>query len=135
MKNLYIIRGVSGAGKSTLAQSLIQSNIFDIYIEADQFFIKDGVYNWDVSKLGEAHKWCQDRVDNCMGEGYHRIFVSNTTTREIDLEPYYKLAEKHNYRVFSIVLENRHGGKDIHGVPETTLQKMESFLRKSIKLR
>jgi hypothetical protein len=32
---------------------------------------------------------------------------------------------KYGYRVFSIVVENRHGGKDIHNVPQDALDAME----------
>jgi len=136
MKNLYLIRGVSGAGKSTFGQSLCTSTLFDKHIEADQYFIdKEGNYNWDLNKLGQAHGWCQEQVETCMKESFHRVVVTNTATRESDLNPYYKLAKKYGYRVFSIILENRHGGKDVHGVPEQTLTKMEEYLRNSIKLR
>ena len=35
-------------------------------------------------------------------------------------------------RPFSLIVENRHGGKNVHGVPDETLEKMEQ--RFSIKL-
>jgi hypothetical protein len=59
--------------------------------------------------------------------------VSNTLTTEKELKPYYELAEKYNYTVFSLIVENRHGGTNVHNVPEETLDKMEK--RFSIKLR
>jgi hypothetical protein len=46
--------------------------------------------------------------------------------------PYYDLAKKHGYRVFSVIVENRHEGVNSHDVPEETLQKMRS--RFDIKL-
>ena len=54
-----------------------------------------------------------------------RIVVSNTFTQEWEMKPYYELAEKHGYRVYSLIVENRHGGVNEHGVPEESLQKME----------
>jgi hypothetical protein len=40
------------------------------------------------------------------------------------MEPYYKLAESYGYRVFSIIVENRHGGENQHGVPEDKIEEM-----------
>ena len=48
------------------------------------------------------------------------------------MEPYYKLAESWGYRVYSIIFENRHGGVNVHGVPEDKLQVMKD--RFEIKL-
>jgi hypothetical protein len=41
------------------------------------------------------------------------------------MQAYYDLAEKYEYRVFSIVIENRHGNKNLHGVPDDTLKRMK----------
>ena len=38
---------------------------------------------------------------------------------------YFKLAEKYGYMVFTIIIENRHGGKNIHGVPDDKLEQMK----------
>ena len=48
------------------------------------------------------------------------------------MEPYFKLAEKYGYTVFSVIVENRHGGKNEHGVPEEKVQVMKD--RFQIKL-
>ena len=48
------------------------------------------------------------------------------------MKPYYELAEKYGYAVFSLIVENRHGGKNVHNVPEETLEKMRN--RFEIKL-
>ena len=40
------------------------------------------------------------------------------------MKPYYEMAEKYGYVVFSVIVENRHGGKNVHGVPEATLDNM-----------
>lgn len=61
-----------------------------------------------------------------------RIAVSNTFTQEWEMKPYFELAQKHGYRVFSLVVENRHGGVNEHNVPAETLEKMKQ--RFEIKL-
>jgi len=50
--SLVIIRGCSGSGKSTLAK-LLGSNFK--HFEADMYFMKNGVYQFDGTKLGAAH--------------------------------------------------------------------------------
>jgi len=46
--------------------------------------------------------------------------------------PYFLLAEQWCYQVTSLIVENRHGGVNEHGVPEDKLQAMKD--RFEIKL-
>ena len=69
------------------------------------------------------------------GQYHPEIIVSNTSTTEKELQPYLELAKKYDYKVVSLIVENRHGNKDIHGVPEETLVKMENRFKQNIKLR
>jgi hypothetical protein len=41
------------------------------------------------------------------------------------MKPYYELAKEHGYTVFSLVVENRHGGVNEHGVPVDKLEQMK----------
>jgi predicted kinase len=139
MKFLYLIRGVPGSGKSSFARAIW--NDYAI-CEADKFFEdEEGNYNFDPSKIRQAHDWCKEQVETRMGDNaanpqyYPEIVVSNTFTQEWELADYYKLAEQYGYKVFSLIVENRHGGKDVHGVPEEKLVQMETNLRNNIKLR
>lgn len=107
--------------------------------EADKYFIDaDGNYNFDFTKIKDAHKWCQDRVETYMKDStvndqfYREIAVSNTFTQEWEMKPYFELAEKYGYTIFTVIIENRHGGKNIHGVPEDKLEVMKN--RFEIKL-
>ena len=56
----------------------------------------------------------------------HQIVVSNTFTQEWEMKPYFDMAKEHDYQVFSIIVENRHGGKNIHGVPDDKLEIMKN---------
>lgn len=136
MKTLILLRGLPGSGKSTFAHFIW--NEYAI-CEADQFFVgEDGVYRFDASRIREAHVWCRDKVEGMMKENaelpqyYSEIAVSNTFTQEWEMKEYYKLAEKYGYKVFSVIMENRHGGVNEHGVPEEKLQAMRD--RFEIKL-
>lgn len=121
MKNLFLIRGVPGSGKSSLVPYLK----VDVRLETDQFWYVNGEYKFDFTRLKEAHLWCQEQTELMMNEGKD-ISVSNTFTQEYEMEPYFKLAEKYGYRVFTLIMENRHGSKDTHNVPEEILEKMKS---------
>ncbi len=43
------------------------------------------------------------------------------------MEPYLKLAEKYDYKVVSLIVENRHGNKSVHNVPDETMEKNENM--------
>jgi predicted kinase len=133
---LTLLRGLPGSGKSTFANFIW--NDYAI-CEADKFFYdKEGNYNFDASKLRQAHEWCRQEVETRMVENsitpqyYPEIVVSNTFTQEWEMEPYFKLAEQYGYRVFTIIIENRHDGKNVHGVPDEKLEQMRN--RFQIKL-
>ena len=127
-KVLYIVRGVPGSGKTTLAKQLT-ANVF----EADHYFYdNDGNYNFIPSEIKEAHKECQQFVGFAMESNIQKIAVSNTFTQEWEMEPYFELAKKHSYKVFTIIVENRHGGVNQHGVPEDKIEQMKN--RFEIKL-
>ena len=133
---LFLVRGLPGSGKSTFA-----THIWNEYsvCEADKFFYdKEGNYNFDSSKIRDAHAWCKNEVETRMKDHqinqqyYPEIAVSNTFTQEWEMEDYYKLAEKYGYKVVSLIVENRHGGKNVHGVPDDKLEIMKN--RFEIKL-
>ncbi len=126
VKELILLRGLPGSGKSTLAKLICNQ-----HVEADMFFMEDGEYKFDPTKLKRAHEWCQNRVRVWMMSGYN-VVVSNTFTQEWEMEAYYKLAEQYGYRVHSIVVENRHEGVNQHGVPADKLEQMRN--RFEIKL-
>ena len=127
MKTLYLLRGLPGAGKSTLA-----SQLSDVHFEADMYFTNEnGQYLFNPSDLKKAHAWCQSEVHTAMILNHttganERIAVSNTFTQEWEMEPYFKLAETYGYRVFSIIVENRHGGENLHSVPEDKIEAMRA---------
>jgi predicted kinase len=128
MKQLFLIRGLPGSGKSTFAKTFKTVE----HYEADMFFMRGNGYEFDATKLKAAHEWCQDMVFMSMKRNEPTIVVSNTFTQEWEMEAYYKLAEQYGYQVTSLVVENRHGGVNTHGVPDDKLEQMKN--RFEIKL-
>jgi len=135
-KKLYIVRGVPGSGKSTLALNLVGHDF--LVCEADKYFMVDGEYRFDASKLKDAHEACRNQVETYMKDSlvndqfYPEIAVSNTFTQEWEMQPYFDLAKKYGYMVFSIIVENRHGGSNQHNVPAEAIQRMKD--RFTVKL-
>lgn len=132
-KILILLRGTSGSGKSLLA-NLLAETFNGKAFAADDFFTKDGKYEWDAERLGEAHEWCRVSVENELTSGNGIAIVHNTMTSEKDVAPYQKIAEKHGAMLISLVVENRHGGTNVHGVPQATLENQVKKLLNSIKL-
>ena len=133
--DLILLRGLPGSGKTTLANIILQqpNNNPQEILSADDFFEdKEGEYNFDASKLKEAHNYCQFRCSERMRQQKSRIVVENTFTQEWKMDEYFKMAERYNYRVHTVIVENRHGNENIHGVPKDKLQQMKD--RFQIKL-
>ena len=107
------LMGPSGSGKSTLLHIL---GFLDRPTVGEYFF--------DGSRLNEAHNICAKKVYEAMEKETPRIFVHNTMTENWEIEPYLILAKKHDYRVFSIIIENRHEHSSTHGAPKETLRAM-----------
>jgi len=141
MKNLVIVRGCPGSGKTELATSLV-STMFGLtehgikvgHASTDNYFIDEtGKYNFDGSKLREAHdstfKFVEYTLTTDKPEWF---FVHNTFTQEWEFDRYLKLGEKLGYKVHSIIVENRHDGVNVHDVPYSKVKQMEE--RFEIKL-
>jgi hypothetical protein len=90
------------------------------------FLDADGNYQFDASKIKNAHNWCRHSVMDAMKEGHPIVVVSNTFTQEWEMEVYYLLAEELGYRVTSMIVENRHDGKNIHGCPDDKIEQMKT---------
>lgn len=126
MKTLVILRGAPGSGKSTFAEWIASLSYDAVVCSADDFFYKGSEYKFDASKLKQAHMYCKQKCIDAMEEDCEHIFIANTNTTQREIQPYFDLAEKYGYRVFSIIVESRHNGENVHGVPEETIEKMKN---------
>ena len=124
---LILVRGLPGAGKTAFAKFMAEMYVYLCpVISADDYFTqKDGTYQFVVSKLKDAHLYSQQAVEKHMQTKLEKIFVANTFTTEEEMAPYYKLADVYKYKVYSVIVENRHNGKSVHNVPEETIVKMK----------
>lgn len=134
-KVLFILRGVPGCGKSTVAEELAKGHQIGIICCADDYHMVNGEYKWKAENQGYAHKACQNKCEFLMKANTPRIIIANTNTSNKEMKPYSDMAETYGYTVFYLVVENRHGGKDTHNVPEDSLKAMANRLMDSIELR
>ena len=132
--NVIILRGVSGSGKTTLANVLSKNNK-DIVCCADDYFYQDGKYLFNQYKLDDAHIECRDKFESMIKEKSPLIILSNTNTKEDYFKDYKELAEENGYLVFVVCVENRHGNKNVHKVPQKIINKMSIQLYQSLKLK
>lgn len=121
MSTLYIIRGLPGSGKSTLAKKIVGES--NRHCESDNFFIKNGQYKFDVTKLEDAHKWCLEKVKHLMTSSKLDVAVSNTFTRQWEYQPYIDFARKLGWNIQ--IVECNGKWNNVHDVPPQTIDNMK----------
>lgn len=121
MSNLILVRGLPGSGKSTVALEFVKLGYK--HFEADHYFIKDGVYKFDGSKIGDAHRWCQAQVKNSLEDG-HNVVVSNTFTLKWEMQPYLDFQKDIFFNLY--IMKATSNYKDTHGCPEEMKLKMKT---------
>lgn len=140
-KSVIIMRGISGSGKSTAARKM--KKIFEEaghnvkICSADNFFQRDGEYNFDPSFLSYAHDMCQAKVAREIMFDTDIILVDNTNTQKWEYKDYVQLAKKNKYDVVVHNVMNKQLGsydteedfvdechkRNKHGVPKHVIQK------------
>ena len=123
---MIILRGLPSSGKTTFAKKLTDY----VVCESDDYFYKDGNYEFDMKKLKFAHMFCYNKARKAI-QDKKNVCISNTNIQESDFKKYIDLAERNNYTVTSIIVENRHGNKNDHNVPKDTIENM----RKNFKVK
>ena len=121
---LILIRGLPGSGKSTLAKMLLEDK-HGAHYEADQYFMEDGEYNFNVDHLRHAHRWCQDQTRLRLAGGCENevVIVSNTFTTLKELRPYFDIASE--FDITPQVITCHGCWVNEHDVPEETLNRMK----------
>lgn len=147
-KKLIVLRGVPGSGKSTVAQKLMTESVNMGYMSAticsadDYFYRPDGVYDWNPTKLKNAHRWCFEKAKeemkgtDCLGST-DLIIVDNTNIKKSHYQKYLDLATEYGYEVeehivgeFSEDAALAYFERNTHGVPLSVIVKMmEDFER------
>jgi predicted kinase len=122
MRELILIRGLPGSGKSTLAAQLAREKGIAHY-EADQYFIIDGEYRFDIKYLSLAHDTCFQNFRHDL-DLRRSMIVSNTFTRWHEMRDYVEYAQDSGYKIKVITCLGQF--QNIHGVPPNILEKMRA---------
>lgn len=118
--DLVIIRGLPGSGKSTYAKKHFPNHL---HVESDQFFMKNGKYEFDINKLKWNHDRCFNKVKKALRRG-KKVVVSNTFTTKEEIQPYLDLAESLEKNVKVLRTEGQY--KNQHRVPEDKIKVMKA---------
>ncbi|XP_074131394.1 NEDD4-binding protein 2 isoform X2 [Sminthopsis crassicaudata] len=98
-QTLVLLRGLPGSGKSFLARKLLEENPNGIILSSDDFFYKNGQYQFDGNLLGEAHEWNQKRAKEALEKKVSPIIIDNTNLQAWEMKPYIIMSQKHKYKV------------------------------------
>lgn len=112
---LILIRGLPGSGKSTIARTLVSEGFH--HFEADMYFEVNGHYQYDASRIRDAHSWCQQMTRQALAAG-ERVVVSNTFTQLREMAPYLSMTKN------AQVIEATGKWQNVHGVPPVMLERM-----------
>lgn len=131
-----ILRGCPGSGKTTFIKNNF-SKIGDVF-SADHYFMKDGVYQFDHKKLGEAHGECLSDFTWWLTYSWTKLgaVIDNTNISCIEIAPYYQLALAfgQDVKIITINIDPEAAFKrNQHGVPLKTIQSMHDRLEQQTK--
>lgn len=125
MRTINILRGISGAGKSTYTRNNFPSaSVFS----ADNFFMHNGIYEFDPNLLGRAHDWCKHQFERALQRGDDEVVVDNTNTTLRELKFYVEAAAEYGYTlsVIRLVVDPTIAAdRNLHGVPAEKVQQMQ----------
>jgi predicted kinase len=97
---LYMMQGIPGSGKSTVARAIKRLDVMTKIYSTDEFWIRDGTYQFDGSRLREAHEWNQRRAGSHMEKSYRdNLIIDNTNIKQKDAQVYFDLARRYDYTV------------------------------------
>ena len=126
-QRLVILRGLPGSGKSTAARC-----IRGVVCSTNDYFIRNGKYEFNPSKLGEAHTACREKAKGLLERG-QSVVIDNTNMQRWEYEAYIDMAfDTPNCRL--LVLHVYDGGlsdeelfsRNTHGVPLEAIKRMRA---------
>lgn len=119
MAKLIIVRGLPGSGKSTYAKQIKKVRAV---VEIEMYFTTPaGDYHFNLSKLQDAHHWCQELVRSFLAVR-RPVVVANIFSRKWEIDHYLRIAE--DLKVPVEIHKCVGSFTNIHGIPKTTIQAM-----------
>jgi predicted kinase len=124
-----------GSGKSYIGKQLIEDTIRDNaaehIISADDYFLKNGRYVYEASKISEAHQTAQRNFYSRASKGYSPLIIDNTNLQSWEMIPYVQAAIQYSYHIEIIEpvtpwkwIPHKLAQKNKHNVPMEKIKKM-----------
>ena len=132
---VYILQGVPGSGKSTWITEHLGEMHHAVHgkpkvVSADHFFMRDGEYRFDVTKLGAAHESCMSDFRDAVTaplEERADVVVDNTIISAIEMAPYYRAGRAKGFDIGGarfVVDPKVAAARNVHGVPLVAIERM-----------
>lgn len=133
---VVVMRGLPGSGKSTYTASIAGEVVV---CSADFFFMVEGEYRFDPTKIGSAHRACLQSYVEALGIGSVKpssrrtVVVDNTNTSAIEIAPYIALAQAYGIPVKIVEVRTSLSDRELserncHGVPEMVIGAMRKTM-------
>jgi predicted kinase len=133
---IYLVGGLPGSGKSSWCYHMMAMYVKEhaglkcVLAEADDFFMRDGVYEWKGDAVPRAHEYCREVVIAAAKNKRDYIFVANTFTQKWETNDYRRIAKEYGYQVIDVRLfdaglsDEQLAERNLHGVPVAQIKKM-----------
>lgn len=118
---MLLIRGLPGSGKSTLGRALAELGW--LHLETDQFFVQDGHYLFDESRLAQVHGLCLAQSMEALAQG-RCVVVTNVFHLHEHMWPYMEAAR--DAGVGFRVVEASGSWPSVHAVPSLKVRAMRA---------
>jgi predicted kinase len=134
MKKVYGMRGLPGSGKDTYIKSRWDTDKITV-CSADHFFMVDGEYRFDESKLSLAHATCMRNFLHALASNVEIVIVNNTNINVHEISPYAAVAAamEYQFEVIEIKAKTEHCiARNSHGVSAQQIGAMAEAMRREV---
>jgi predicted kinase len=143
MNKLIILRSAPGGGKSTYARR-VKAKMKGLYgisvavCSADDYFVKNGTYTFDRTKLGRAHEYCREQAHKAMIHNAPYVLLDNTNVKRNDFSEYIRMAQEFGYQTIEKIFGldatlDELVKRGTHNVPREKVELMARKLVDSIR--
>ncbi|MGL6259448.1 hypothetical protein [Vibrio sp. WXL103] len=127
MKCLYIVRGPFGTGKTEFANTIC-NNVVSCW----DYYARYGMNKFDAKLKVHADEYCRESVVQLMRDKVEKIAVTNSFSKNSDLDFFYQIAQDNGYEVFSLVMDAKDTDKYKRDAPEDVILKQIINLKNNV---